>query len=113
LNPFGLDADLFEGSLNIFDFPSGFEISFQEMTFTFQSPGHVYAVGTTFKSREQMEDVHPTAARHLNHLHIGWVTQTHGPGQVGGCIRTILAAVRQNLGFKGIIHGLSPLGLRY
>jgi hypothetical protein len=113
LHPFGLNADLFKGSLNVFDLASGFEISFQEMTFTFQSPGHVYTIGTAFKSRQQVEDVHPAAARYLNHLHIGWIIQAHGSGQVGGCIRTILAAVRQNLGLKGIIHGLSPLKLNY
>jgi hypothetical protein len=111
LRPFRLDTHLFKGSLNVFDFPSGFEISFQEMTFTFQSTGHVYAVGTALEGGQQVEDVHPAAARHLNHLDIAWIIQAHGSGQVGSCIRTVLAAVRQDLGFKGFIHGLSPMML--
>jgi hypothetical protein len=113
LRPFRFDAQFFQGSLNVFDFPSGLEISFQEMTFTFQSTGHVYAVSAAFEGGKQMKNVHPAAAGHLNYLHVTRIIQAHGSGQVGRCIRTILAAIRQYLGFKGFVHGRSPMRLGF
>jgi hypothetical protein len=111
LHPLRFNAQLLKGSLNVLDFPSGFEISFQEMTFTFQSPGHVYAVSTTVESGQQVQDVHSTAARHLDHFYVARIIQPHGAGQIGRRVSTILATIRENLRFKGFIHGVSPMKL--
>lgn len=46
LHPVALHTDGFKGAFHIFDFAAGFDISFQEMAFTLQSPRHIDGVGT-------------------------------------------------------------------
>ena len=43
--PARFNTQLFQNSLNIFHFFSCFNISLQEMAFSFQSPGHINSVG--------------------------------------------------------------------
>jgi hypothetical protein len=108
LRPFRLDTQLVQGSLNVLDFSSGFQISFQEMAFTLQSAGHVYAVSAVLEGSQQVENIHPAAARHLNDLDIAWIIQAHGSGQICSGVCTVLAAVSQDLRFKAFVHDRSP-----
>ena len=104
MNTLRLDADLFQSVLNVFDLLPGFEISFQEMTFTFQSAGHIDGVGTAFDGPQQVDDINPPAARHLDHFDIGRVIQAHGAGQIPGRVSAIFAAIGNDLGFETFTH---------
>jgi hypothetical protein len=104
LDPFRLDPDLLKGVLNVCHFFTGAYISFQEMTFTFQSPRDIYGVGTAFDRLEQMYDIDPPAARHLDHLDVGGIVQPHGTGQITGSISAVLATKSNHLRFKTRRH---------
>jgi hypothetical protein len=90
--------------LNVFNFFPGFDISFQEMAFAFQSPRHIDGIRAAFDGPQHVYDIHPTAARHLNDFHVGRITQTHGTGQISSRISAILAAERDDLGSKTFTH---------
>jgi len=100
--------DFFQCFFDEFDFATGFDISFQEMAFTLQSAGHVDGVSATLDGTQQMQNIDSPGTRHLHHLHIRRITQTHGPGQIAGCISAVLAAIGDDLGFKGCIHCIFP-----
>ena len=71
LDPLRLNSELFKGVLNVLYFFSRAYISFQEMTFAFQSPGHIDGVRTALDGPQQVHDINPPAARYLDHLYIG------------------------------------------
>jgi hypothetical protein len=73
-----------ERPLHIFHFPTGFEISFQEMTFTLQSAGHVDGIGAVLDGPQQVQDVHPAGTGTCTTLTFGGYVEAHGPGQVSG-----------------------------
>ena len=74
------------------------------MAFTLQSPSHIDGIGAVFDGFEQMNNIHPAGAGHLNDLDAGTVAQPHGTGQITRCVCAILAAIGDNLGFKGCTH---------
>ncbi len=69
LDPFRLDAGLFKQRLGVIDPLFGFEISFQEMTLAFQSPGDEHGVGTILKRFEDIEAVNFPRAQESNDPH--------------------------------------------
>jgi hypothetical protein len=104
LNALRFHADSGQGSFHIFDFTAGFKISFQEMTFTLQSPGHIDGIGAVFDGSQEMQNIHPAGAGHLDDFNAGGIIQPHGTSQIAGCVSTILAAEGDNLGLKGRTH---------
>jgi len=48
-------------------------ISFQEMTFTLQSPRDIDAVSAVFNRLEDMYDIHPARAGYMNNLNVAGV----------------------------------------
>jgi hypothetical protein len=90
--------------LGLGDALAGFEISFQEMTFAFQSARHIDGVCAPFNRPQQVDGVHPTAARNLNNLDIGRIVQPHGTGKVPCGIGAVFAAEGDNLGIEYCWH---------
>jgi len=48
----------------------GLQVARQEMTFSFETAGHVYAVRAVFNGAQQMQYVHPTGTGNLNDFYI-------------------------------------------
>jgi hypothetical protein len=56
-----------------------------------------------------VNDVDPSGARHLDHLDVARIGKSHGTCQVRSGIRSVLAAIGKNLGFKIRCHLVTSL----
>jgi hypothetical protein len=70
------------------------------MTFPFHASGHVYGIRAVFNRLQQMNDVHPSGAGHLDDLDVAGIGESHGTCQVRSGVRSVLAAIGKNLGFE-------------
>lgn len=73
LHPFGLNAQFLKYVFDMEDLFSCLYISFQEMTFTLQSPRDIDPVCAVFNRLEQVDDIHPARAGHMDYLDVAGV----------------------------------------
>ena len=104
LHTAALQSDLLQQILRIFNSPAGIEITFQVMTFAFQSTRHQHAIGAIFERAQDVEHVEFAGAGQLDDLDRRWIFQAHRPGQIGSGVRAVVTAERDDVGFKVISH---------
>ena len=110
LDAAALQSDLFHQLLRVFHSPSGVEITFQVMTFAFQSTRYQHAVGAVLESAQDIQHIEFAGAGQLDDLDRGRIFQAHRPGQIGGGVSAVVAAERDDVGFKSIFaQGTRPI----
>ncbi len=80
LDAAALQSDLFQQFLRIFHSPAGVEITFQVMTFAFQSTRHQHAVGAVLESAQDVQHVQFAGTGQLDNFDSGRVLQSHRSG---------------------------------
>ena len=103
LDAAALQSDLLQQVLRVFNSPAGVEITFQVMTFAFQSTRHQHAVGAVLESAQDVQHVQFASAGQLDNLDRGRVFQSHRSGQVGGGVRAVVTAEGDDIGFKSVV----------
>jgi hypothetical protein len=103
LDAAALQSDLLQQFLRVFNSPAGVEITFQVMTFAFQSTRHQHAVGAVLERAQDVEHIEFAGAGQLDDLHRRRIFQAHRPGQIGGGVRAVVTAERYDVGFESIL----------
>ena len=103
LDAAALQSDLLQQLLRVFDSPAGVEITFQVMTFAFQSTRHQHTVGAVLEGAQDIQHVEFAGAGQLDDLDRGRVFEAHRPGQIGGGVRAVVTAERYDVRFESIV----------
>ncbi len=103
LHAAAVQSDLIQQLLRVFNSPTGIEITFQVMTFAFQSACHQHAVGAVLKRAQHVGHVQFAGAGQFHNLDGGWIFQPHRTGQIGRRIRAVMAAERDYVRFKTVL----------
>ena len=103
LHAAALQSDLLQQLLRVFNSPAGVEITFQVMTFAFQSTRYQHAVGAVLEGAQDVQYIQLAGAGQLDDLDRGRIFQAHRPGQIGGGVRAVVTAEGDDVGFKSIV----------
>jgi hypothetical protein len=66
------------------------KITFQVMAIPFQSTSHHHTVNSLLKGVKHLYHVQFAGAGNFDNPHIGWVLESHSPGQIGGSVGAML-----------------------